>query len=241
MEMLHESIGIFKHALDPETCKTLCRMFDEKEASGIRENGGIEPTNNQTFAGLTWRDDQKRKDICLDLSHFQSMQNYMKEIEKVLAQDADAYFEWFRIKQEEYRFTYDGLVAREGWDPKTQVMTYKMQKTHPNGGFSVWHHEQGKGPFDRGRYGVWMIYLNDVTEGGGTDFPAQELTVQPTEGTLVIWPAAYTHPHRSAPDLKQTKYIVTGWFIHEPFEGELDDPESPKHHPGHSSHKHKLR
>ena len=231
MEMLAESIGSFRHALDPETCKQLCWIFDKKEASGIRENGGIEPTNNESFGGLTWRDDQKRKDISLDITHYHSMKDYAAELEQVLFECSREYFRYFQSKQKDYRFTYDGIYSREGWNPEKQPMDYKMQKTHPNGGFSLWHHEQGKGPFDRGRYAVWMIYLNDVTEGGGTDFPAQDLTVQPTEGTLVIWPAAFTHPHRSAPDLKQTKYIITGWFLHEPVEGELNEPESERHHP----------
>jgi hypothetical protein len=61
-----------------------------------------------------------------------------------------------------------------------------------------------------------MLYLNDVANGGRTDFPAQNVSFAPECGTLVIWPAAYTHPHRGAPDLRQTKYIVTGWFEHLP-------------------------
>ena len=93
-------------------------------------------------------------------------------------------------------------------------MVYKMQKTYPHGGFCQFHHEQGRDPETIIRYAVWMLYLNDVTEGGATDFPVQGISLAPTEGTIVIWPAAYTHPHRSAPDLRQEKYIVTGWFEH---------------------------
>ena len=89
----------------------------------------------------------------------------------------------------------------------------KIQRTPPGGGFTDWHYEQGSGEGEIARrWGVWMLYLNDVTKGGKTDFPVQGLSVEPTAGTMVIWPATYTHPHRSAPDLQQYKYIITGWL-----------------------------
>jgi hypothetical protein len=57
-----------------------------------------------------------------------------------------------------------------------------------------------------------MIYLNDDFEGGGTHFPIQNTTIMPKAGSLVIWPAAYTHPHHAVDNLKGTKWIATGWF-----------------------------
>tara|TARA_B100001113_G_C21050302_1_gene596448 strand:- start:967 stop:1209 length:243 start_codon:yes stop_codon:yes gene_type:complete len=64
-----------------------------------------------------------------------------------------------------------------------------------------------------------MIYLNDIPleNGGATDFYHQEITFQPKKGTLVLWPAAYTHMHRGAFLTGElSKYIATGWFIREP-------------------------
>ena len=64
-----------------------------------------------------------------------------------------------------------------------------------------------------------MIYLNDIPyeNGGGTDFFHQKMSFQPTKGTLVLWPAAYTHMHRGAfLTGDKSKYIATGWFLREP-------------------------
>ena len=95
---------------------------------------------------------------------------------------------------------------------------FKIQKSVPNGGFYGWHCEfQQYKPQTRHRFLVWMLYLNDVTKGGRTEF-RNGLKLQPKKGTLVVWPAYFTHLHRAAPDLKETKYIMTGWYEYEPVE-----------------------
>src|SRR5688500_14100226 len=40
---------------------------------------------------------------------------------------------------------------------------------------------------------LWMYYLNDVEEGGETEFYYQDRLVQPKAGRLVIAPAGFTH------------------------------------------------
>lgn len=90
--------------------------------------------------------------------------------------------------------------------------TAKLQKT-PAGsaGFSEWHIEQGTG-HSASRALVWMFYLNDVEDGGETEFLFQRTKVKPKKGTIVVWPAGVTHPHRGNPPYSNDKYIVTGWF-----------------------------
>lgn len=87
----------------------------------------------------------------------------------------------------------------------------KLQKTPVGGGFSTWHHEQGPAR-SSGRALVWAIYLNDVEEGGETEFLYQHERVKAKQGRLVIWPAGITHPHRGNPPYSNEKYIATGWF-----------------------------
>ena len=57
-----------------------------------------------------------------------------------------------------------------------------------------------------------MTYLNDVTDGGETEFLHQGLKVQPQKGLTLIWPADWTHTHRGVASPTQEKAIVTGWF-----------------------------
>jgi hypothetical protein len=40
------------------------------------------------------------------------------------------------------------------------------------------------------------LYLNDVEEGGGTNFPVLDLTVMPKQGRVVLWPSVLdSNPH----------------------------------------------
>jgi len=211
MEIIDNSIGVWKNIVPSAICRELIAIFDEKERKGLDACEVDIPPDSYEHGGIMWRNDQKRIDVSAEISRYQSMHASIDHIERTLIETSTEYFRHFQTLCVEED---GGRLPREGWTPKEQTMVYKMQKTHPNGGFCKYHFEQGHDDSTRGRYAVWMLYLNDVTEGGCTDFPAQKISLQPTEGTLVIWPAAYTHPHRSAPDLRQTKYIITGWFEH---------------------------
>ncbi len=59
------------------------------------------------------------------------------------------------------------------------------------------------------RMGAWMIYLNDAESG--TEFPYQEIILEPKQGLCVVWPAYYTHPHKGVTPNRGDKYIATGW------------------------------
>lgn len=87
----------------------------------------------------------------------------------------------------------------------------KLQRTPPGGGYHLWHCENSSYHFSQ-RYLTWMIYLNDIEEGGETEWLYQSLRVKPKAGTIALWPTSYTHLHRGNPPLKETKYIATGWF-----------------------------
>jgi hypothetical protein len=91
--------------------------------------------------------------------------------------------------------------------------SYNLQKYKPGGGFKTWHTERCAGDGMIGsRHLVWMTYLNDVTDGGETDFYHQRIKVQPKKGLTLIWPVDWTHTHRGIPSPTQEKYVITGWF-----------------------------
>lgn len=87
----------------------------------------------------------------------------------------------------------------------------KMQKTKPGQGYHDWHCET-TGKVSSNRVLVWTVYLNDISEGGETEFLYQRLRVQPKQGSVLIFPAAFTHTHRGNPPLLEDKYILTGWM-----------------------------
>ena len=61
---------------------------------------------------------------------------------------------------------------------------------------------------------AWTLYLNDVSDGGGTRFVEYDETVDAVAGRLCIFPAYWTHSHHGVVSPTQTKYIVTGWYIY---------------------------
>ena len=89
----------------------------------------------------------------------------------------------------------------------------KIQKTLPTEGYHVWHIEHGKGFDNESRAFVFSIYLNDVEEGGETEFLHFSKRVQPKTGRIVIWPAAFPYLHRGNPPLSGEKYIITSWMM----------------------------
>ena len=62
---------------------------------------------------------------------------------------------------------------------------------------------------------AWMTYLNDVDDGGKTNFNHYGLKIKPEIGKTLIWPAEWTHAHKGEILKSGKKYIVTGW-IHFP-------------------------
>jgi prolyl 4-hydroxylase len=67
---------------------------------------------------------------------------------------------------------------------------------------------------------TFYIYLNDVEEGGGTDFPHLEKTVMPKRGRAVLWPSVLDHDpnkkdprtdHQALPVTKGVKYGAKSW------------------------------
>ena len=88
-----------------------------------------------------------------------------------------------------------------------------IQYYPPGGGFKTWHYERMGTSFPQiSRILVFMTYLNDVTDGGETEWGYQNLKIQPKKGLSVIWPTDFTHMHRGIPSKTQEKYITTGWF-----------------------------
>lgn len=93
--------------------------------------------------------------------------------------------------------------------PMVECMNFNVQKYKPGEGFGGWHFESSYG--DGERKLVWMIYLNDL-EDGGTEFKYQNHRENAEMGKLLIWPADWTFTHRGQISNTTTKYILTGWF-----------------------------
>ena len=75
-------------------------------------------------------------------------------------------------------------------------------------GFKKWHCERY---FNINRMLVWMVYLNDVKDGG-TEFKYQKIKIPAKKGLFLMWPSDFTHTHRGIISKTKEKYILTGWL-----------------------------
>jgi len=113
-------------------------------------------------------------------------------------------------------------IARRDWiaqyymgldvvDPFEINFTFNLQRFLPGEGYHKFHNERASWS-TRSRVGVWMIYLNDVTDRGWTEFFYQQHFEEAKIGKILCWPSDWTHTHRGIVSPTETKYILTGWF-----------------------------
>ena len=103
------------------------------------------------------------------------------------------------------------------WKEANEVDTFSIiepvniQYYPPGGGYPVYHFERGNVNTIR-RHLVFMTYLNNVDDGGETEWKYQKLKIKPKKGLTVIWPVDWTFTHRGIISKTQDKYIITGWY-----------------------------
>ena len=98
-------------------------------------------------------------------------------------------------------------------NPFSAEREYNLQRYKPGQGYHALHCENyGPGV---NRVLAWALYLNTVTDGGGTYFPEYDKTIDAVEGTFTIFPAFWTHTHKGIVSNTETKYIATGWYSYE--------------------------
>ena len=99
---------------------------------------------------------------------------------------------------------------------KENTPLIKFQKYFPNKSYHRLHCENdgsSTSPEIIMRHLVFMTYLNDIEQGGETEFPQHNFKCRPEKGLTLIWPAHWTHMHRGISAPNETKYILTGWFL----------------------------
>jgi prolyl 4-hydroxylase len=63
------------------------------------------------------------------------------------------------------------------------------------------------------RYLVFLWYLNDVADGGETEFVDLGIKVAPRTGRLLVFPPYWMYQHAGRPPLSNDKYIVSTYLM----------------------------
>ena len=195
-----QHIGIFENALSSNKCDELINIFNE---SNTKINRKLEleqflkyRNKDKNFKLTTPFDYTQKNDTLIYLEDSNPL--YNSTINFLMEEILNPYIEkYFRAKDFRNYF----------------IEKIKLQKTLPSQGFHVWHFENNHSEGDIGlRLLAYTIYLNDVEEGGETEFLFQSKRIKPTKGTICLFPAYFTHTHRGNPPLSGEKYIATGWI-----------------------------
>lgn len=173
--------------IDKSICDKLINLFEESKE--LHKEGSVS-------AGIL-RDVKKSTDITItlkDLTKNKLCKSYLKNLMNVLKK----YIKMFPVLNSDI----------DKWGITENV---NIQRYFPSEGFYKFHCERSSFCAVK-RLLVFMTYLNDVKEGGETEWFYQKLKIKPKKGFTVIWPADWMYLHRGLISKKETKYIITGWF-----------------------------
>ena len=210
-------VGIYENAFTPEECKDAIKLFEN-----YHENGYTYSRLDESRNILNSKDD-----TAIDLLPSVELDwdpGFIKSFHE----------RYYRYISPIYSTQYPILQTLR----KHKSKYIKIQKTAPTQGYHTWHCERDASPIAQDRLLSWILYLNDVEDGGETEFLYQSLRFKPKTGTLILFPANFTHVHRGNPPLSGVKYIATGWieFLHTPDQqGPSEFPDLSKPEPDNSS------
>lgn len=187
-------IGMFPAAIPKKMCEQIIDAYHDLDK------------RNETTAGRIGRDGtgevvksaKNSRDV--ELGAYHSYRDLVYEFNTHLQNAYNTYADqYWQIGQ------YLGKHAVTAW----QIQRYDATD---RGGYHQFHIENS-GVHNMRRCMAYIVYLNDIKEGGETEFLQQSIRVKPETGKIVICPAYFTHIHRGNPVLSgEDKYILTGWM-----------------------------
>ena len=183
-------IGIFKGAYSTEYCDRAIAYFEHSDSNGLTLT---RQKQNRNVSAL-------EKD---DLQFFGHDEGSIAHTSGLISEFNNTF--WNVI----YPTYTENFAMLKSYAPHASYC-YKIQKTSVGQGYHQWHAENQTRAVS-GRILTWILYLKDVEEGGETEFLYYPKRIKPEAGTLILWPATFTHTHRGNPPLSNTKYVVTGW------------------------------
>jgi len=191
MSNIKDFIGVFENVMSQDFCNRTIKFFEEANSKGF----GL---SRQT-------QDKVRKTLKDDVAVYIPDERAMRMSATIdLCRDFQALFwtDCYKPYAEEYNIIADAAPH--------SIYEMKVQKTNIGGGYHVWHFEADNRE-NSPRLFAYTVYLNDVEEGGETEFLYYPRRIKAKAGTVCIFPCSFTHTHRGNPPISNEKYIITGW------------------------------
>ena len=187
-------IGVFDNALSHEVCDEIISVYEESQILNYavtRQDVGF--SHEEADNSIVFTD----KEHMTNSIFFGQKRPYIQDF-------VDSAWKCYHEYAKKYG-TLNSLAKHRFYDD------IKIQKTEPSGGYHIWHCEHGARTIGS-RLLLVLAYLNDVQEGGETEFLYQSLRIKPKKGTILICPSGFTHTHRGNPPLSGDKFMINGWI-----------------------------
>ncbi len=189
-------IGVYDNYISKEECDKAIKLFDD-------QNKFNNTLNRMDFENAVLTEKQDRQFF----ANAQSLDIWFNELNTIMVNFDLAWKHYMKNTGAEDAYINQPI----------QYTGLKIQKTLPTEGYHIWHIEHGNSMETSFRAFVYSIYLNDVEEGGETEFLHFSQRIKPKTGRIVIWPAAFPYLHRGNPPLSGKKYILTSWLKLSPY------------------------
>lgn len=197
---LNDFVFVKERAFTPEFCDSIINDFESYKSQGLTRRG-------QSGVGV---DSEVKNTSDLDIFNFQELRDkYDDTINQVFNECLTEEYLGKLPYQEE--FSKHMLFYSPTFYEIMQIQKYDQNSGHYNG----WHAETGNFEMSK-RLFVFILYLNDVEEGGETELLYTGLKVKPKKGQLLIHPASYPFVHKGHTPISNHKYIVTTWLSYSP-------------------------
>lgn len=218
----------FIEVIEGALSRDLCQRFMEKFESSQNTQPG------KTGGGI---DTDKKRSLDVSVAQFPEFKQEYAELLPIVSQHLMAYFEKYYFALigpigltvadpttgKPVKLTQDNF-EQVGKPNLPNLVQYLFRIGNINaqkyqvgsGGYPYWHSEVYPQPGANDalhRMLLFMFYLNDVEDGGTTDFYYQNRSIQPKAGTMVIAPGYFTHTHRGCVPKSNDKYILTSWVL----------------------------
>jgi hypothetical protein len=182
---LRRYIRWFDAALPPALCAGLIKGFEQMQSAQILNGRGL----REGLENSAWTE--------INLSK--------------LADSAMKGF--FMAQQDEYMARYNEQVGLGLPVPVSNISSDLIVKRYRTGGSECFQPHFDSINEAANRYMVFLWYLNDVTEGGETEFSDLSLRVAPRAGRLLMFPPYWMYQHSGLPPRSGDKYILSTYYL----------------------------
>lgn len=184
MENLSHYIRVWDGLFKPELCASFIERFEKLDDRQVRTSE------------YSWSNDYrkfKEVDVKQNLAFADLMDPYYSRIAQV--------YDHYKL-----------VTGAKFFPPKHSFENARMKK-YLNDDYEQfgWHADVGDKP-SSSRYLAMFVYLNDVDEGGETEFSNVDFTIKPMCGRIVVFPPMWMYEHRGKKPISNSKYILSTYL-----------------------------